>query len=728
MKRTIHSIKIVAVVFISFATAKAYSQAEHSIPSARRIAHEEINKVQKTILRAFRLQDSLYNLQKNEESNIKWTNAIIKTNDIQNSIDTDSSLDEDKKMKFLKGLKDALDAFLYATRIKELTPDQLPILIDAFYMAMNLDLKDSSILPVIQENDFRIGQIIARGLPFQNNRDINKSKELVVLKAWQKEPAHILPVLFYNPNVSFADSLLEIAARTQPEELYIFAQAKNTPLGIQIHKCDDPLVKIIADLANRNEGRLYFPFLGNLVTKRITMTEISKTFGEKNKADYYKLLVKTQIDYVEHLKRNDTAIGLNSLMDMLKKKAVSDYINVINELHDEPDAIRLKVLQPLNSLDLYYLCITGEDELYTSSYLKIYNLIFHDRQLTSGYALLQTVHFDHFKRFIKMASNFNTLDDFLTRMDKEKADSLMRSFVNGMEGPGGLEDAVDVADSYSSIPGIRLRSLILGEVQKNLTRLTKSKNKTGSTIYGLLNTVFLSLDSSKNIDIFSSLGIPPVYKLNNSALQGPTGKIIIQQFFYGDKDGKHEFSNFIRAYHNSNWKITSKDDWIEVQSVKGAKVVIYSNKPLDDDTYLDSKAQETLGKYLDENKLHPSIVIHRGHSYFIQSTISLLAPSAKLVLLGSCGGYNNLSQVIKTCPYVQIIATKQQGSGTINQPMIVYLTELLREGKDLNWPGIWKVLKEKFKDNKRFEDYIPPDRNLGAIFIMAYNTAMGIIY
>ena len=722
------SIKIIAVVCISFAATKIYSQPQHTIPAARRIAHEEINKAQKTIVRTFKLHDSLGNSQKNEEPDIKWTNAIIKIDGIQNTIDKDSSISEDKKMKFLKGLKEALDAFLYATRIKELTPDQLPVIIDAFHMAMELEERDSSIVPVIQENDLTIGQIIIKNVSFLNNRGINKSKEIVVLKAWQNDPAHILTVLFYNPDVSFADSLIKLSARTQPERLYIFAQAKNTPLGKRIDQCDDPLVKIIAGLARMNEGRLYFPFLGNLVTGKITMAEIRKTLYEKNNADYYKLLVKTQIDYDERLEKNDTAIALNSLMDALKSKAVSDYINVINELHDQPDAIRLKVLQPLNSRDLYYLCITGEEELYTTSYLKIYNRIFHDRKLTGSYMLLQTVHFDHFKRFIKMASNFNTLDDFLDRMDKEKADSLMRSFVNGMEGPNGLEDAVDVANSYSSIPGSRLRSLILEEVQKNLARLTKNENKTGSTIYGLLNTIFLSMDSSKNIDISSSLGIPPVYKLNNSVLQDPAGKIIVQQFFYGDKDGKHEFSNFIRAYRNSNWKIIPKNDWIEVQSVKGSSVVIYSNKPLDDDTYLDSKAQETLGKYLEENKLHPSIVIHRGHSYFVQSTINQLSTSAKLVLLGSCGGYNNLSQVIKTCPYVHIIATKQQGSGTINQPMIVYLTELLREGKDLNWPGIWKVLMIKFKANERFEDYIPPDQNLGAIFIMAYNTAMGIIH
>jgi hypothetical protein len=53
--------------------------------------------------------------------------------------------------------------------------------------------------------------------------------------------------------------------------------------------------------------------------------------------------------------------------------------------------------------------------------------------------------------------------------------------------------------------------------------------------------------------------------------------------------------------------------------------------------------------------------------------------------------------------------------------MIIYLTELLSKGKNLYWPGIWKDLRIIFKTNKKFDDYIPPHKNLGAIFMMAFN-------
>ncbi len=53
--------------------------------------------------------------------------------------------------------------------------------------------------------------------------------------------------------------------------------------------------------------------------------------------------------------------------------------------------------------------------------------------------------------------------------------------------------------------------------------------------------------------------------------------------------------------------------------------------------------------------------------------------------------------------------------------MINVLMETLRQGKDLNWPALWKMFGNIFKGNEMFSDYIPPYRNLGAVFIIAYN-------
>lgn len=230
------------------------------------------------------------------------------------------------------------------------------------------------------------------------------------------------------------------------------------------------------------------------------------------------------------------------------------------------------------------------------------------------------------------------------------------------------------------------------------------------------------MDSVNHINISDKYGIPPVYQVPSTSLRDSSGSIIVQQFFYGDKDGNAVFKNFIGAYTNKFWKIVSKPEWIEVSSTTGTPITIYANKPLDSELDLDAKAQASLGNYLLEKNINPTVVIHRGHSYFVKYTIQQLAPSAKVVLLGSCGGYHNLHDVLEICPYAHIIASKQVGSGSINQPMIIMLTDQLRQGKDLNWPALWKDFNSRFKGNDLFNDYVPPHKNLGAIFIMAYNT------
>jgi hypothetical protein len=257
-----------------------------------------------------------------------------------------------------------------------------------------------------------------------------------------------------------------------------------------------------------------------------------------------------------------------------------------------------------------------------------------------------------------------------------------------------------------------------------LNQQNKDVNRRGLAIYDLLNNIFLSLDSSSKVNLSEKFGIPPIYTVDNKSQRNDDGKIIIQQFFYGDKDGITVFNFFKAAYNTPGWKIVNKPEWIEVSSTKGIPVIIYANKPLDEKEGLDEKAQQNLDDYLSEKGLSPTVVIHRGHSYHVSSTIQQLFPSSKVVFLGSCGGYQNINGVLRVSPFAHIIASKQTGTGTVNGPMIMSITERLRLGRDLNWPEMWRSLSKKLHDNPMFEDYVPPYKNLGALFIMAYNRVM----
>ena len=91
--------------------------------------------------------------------------------------------------------------------------------------------------------------------------------------------------------------------------------------------------------------------------------------------------------------------------------------------------------------------------------------------------------------------------------------------------------------------------------------------------------------------------------------------------------------------------------------------------------------------------------------------------------MGSCGGYHLIDAILQKSSDAHIIASKQIGKTAINKPFFQLLTEKLRGGQNIDWIPFWR----EFKGSARiegFEDYIPPYKNLGAIFIKAYRQAM----
>jgi hypothetical protein len=110
----------------------------------------------------------------------------------------------------------------------------------------------------------------------------------------------------------------------------------------------------------------------------------------------------------------------------------------------------------------------------------------------------------------------------------------------------------------------------------------------------------------------------------------------------------------------------------------------------------------------------------------LKYTIEKMLPSSKIVVLGSCGAYHNLADVLKISPEAYIIASKQVGYGVINIQLFMYLINELKRGKDVAWPTMMDDVSKNVGAGRQndFEDYIFPHQNLGAIFIKAYRRAM----
>ncbi len=698
------------------------------IPAMRELHHEYILSSLRNIARLENPRDSLFPITRDAALNRSINQSIrIRVNNMRAVVESSSELDDNAKYRWLRGINDMLTSFQSAWQARIIPNVMLPVLVKAYGEAMQLQMKKQSIEPIIAANELEIGNILIDNFCLKENTGIAAARDILVLKTCQRDPENILKILSRFPNNKYADSLIIRAAFRNQEELYNYAAAPNA-LGQKIQSVNHPLVKLIGKLALMKTGRMYFPFLDDLYTGKITLDQITPLVANESSDAYYKLLVKTRIGYADRIHHNDTPMAVSALTGKLRGKAIELYINEINALHDENNLnIRFRKLDSLNAQELYYLAVLGEEEIYTSSFVSgVYPRIFARMKKADGEQLLASVNNDFYKKFIKMSAAYNTLDDFLRKMPPASAEKLMRNFVNDLDRTSNLEDAVDVADSYASIYNKQIRNLILTQVQKNLDQSRQQQRKRGQIIYRLLNVIFQSMDSSNRIDVSAQLGIDPIYFMPDSLLRDEKGRVIIQQFFYGDKDGGVVFNAFLNKFRNNNWRIVQKPNWVEVSSVKGAPVTIYANKPLDETLDLDALAQDSLNTYLEENNLKPTVVIHRGHSYYLQQTIDQLAPSAKVILLGSCGGYQKLNSVMSICPAAHIISSKQVGTGIINQGLVDAISERLRQKKDLNWPTLWGSLEARFNGSakEKFDDYVPPHKNLGAIFIMAYNKAI----
>ena len=701
------------------------------ISTDRMLFHDLVDKQQRQLFQ----KDGSFRFSADESVNLQVADVLIRRVDaIQEKLESDTVMTGQLKVKSLKSLETLLKGFNQHKNRKDFPPTMAPGLLNAFEESLALDKKGESIEPVVAKNDYGVGKLLIECFIYPTeNAGVRPSRILLMQKYLEIHPDEILPELSKNPNLPFTNEFIKIAARRDIGKLYDYASARNA-LGSRIRNHPDSLVRMIGAIAASKSGQLYFPFLDNLMRRKITLTDIDKV--KDNDLAYYRLMVKTRIEYAHRLlpPLRDSVMGMQALTERMSSKAKQYFIREINALHTADDErVRFKRLEGLTPQELYYLIVMGEEEIYTSSYLNVYKRIFQRMTVPRSDSLLLSVNGDYFRKFIKMAAGYNTLTDFLGKMDKENATTTMKAFVIRLESAEGLEEAVDVADSYSSImdKNPQLASYILDQVKWNQERNVAANNKRGIVIYNLLKVLFQSADTATKVDLSKQLGIASIYGQDYRSLTDDSGRVIQQVFFYGDedKDGQNSFDNFMGMFRGKpEWKVQMNENWATINSVKGKPVWIYANRPLLGDDDPDAKAQTKLNDYLFARNLKPSIVIHRGHSYHLQYTLKQLAPSAKIVILGSCGGYNNLNEVLTVCEDAQIISSKQVGTKTVNEPILQALNSALVSGKNIDWISMWRDLSSKFHDSaskEKFDDYIPPYKNLGAIFIKAYRKSMG---
>lgn len=699
---------------------------KYNVPQNRQLFHDNVNKEQLNLLKGDGKADNEFHVAADEEINFMATQALVNKIDwIQYTIEKDTAFNHPRKVRYIRGMEMLLKGFYTQWRSNRIRGSALPALVGAYEKAVQLEKAGESVEGLISSMSYEAGTILYKSGAVDLNSGFAKAKDILTYKYCALHPDQIFKTLRENPDLPLADSLIKVAAYKYPVQLYDYASAINK-LSAKIRAMDDPLIKTVSRMATMKGGTNYFPMLDNLMKGKVSFGEIDSAKTDSLK--YYKLLVKTHLDYVQQMINKDTPIAAGAIYTRLARSAREIFVDEINGLHDLDDLrVRFRIIQPMTPEELYYLAVTTDGTIYTSSYVKGVYPLMMSKVNNRGDSLLQVVKFDKYRKFLRQAAAYNTLGSFLNSFpDPEDAKVLMKAFVSNLEKSEGTEDGVDVADSYASIMETNkpLSAEILNLVKQNYERNLAQDNKKGIAMYNILRLLFLSADTLNKIDLTKELGIPPVYSVGNKLLANDSGRVIMQVFFYGDKDGQGIFKGFLGMFPAAAWKVDySNPQWVVINSTKGTKVSIYANRALPEETGEDDKAQKALMDYLQKNKLFPTVTIHRGHSYFANTTIDYMFPNQKVVFMGSCGGYHLINGIKKKSVDAHIIASKQIGKTAVNRPFFQLFTEKIRNGKDIEWIPFWHEF-DKLVNVEGFEDYIPPHKNLGAIFIQAYNMAM----
>ncbi len=710
--------------------AKTYSQEDllkidtiiNPIPINRQAIHE---RIMDQVTRIDMLDGNVDGQMKGfrgYENDLLITNKImrraysLKAFVENNTFETEARLEQNTKLRYLRQIQENCEAFATQGRTGRFNLNQYTEMFDLLEGIMLASQKGT-----LKEY---IGANATLGM--YQNRDLFKGDtsiyNLLIDSLCYKYPNEMEPKLREVYTYRGAGAIIANIAKRSALEVMNFATSTG-PESVAVARCEDPKVKAIYEIA-KGTRKPYkaISFLKDYLAGNRSLAEIDDITNNPEK--YFKSLVD-----VRQTNLKNTSYVVNRDL----KIAAMDYVREINELHDKTDEVRFKCLGPLDEKQLFYLATLCNDEIYTSSFLGVFKRIMAKLDTRTGFDYLQSLQMDTFRTFVRMCANYNTLDPFLASMPQEKRNDLMYSFVSGLGADNSvdLSGATDVADAVGSISDTALIAFLQRKVTDEYEKNYNTNNNEAVKAYFILYSLLNSKNPNSNDSIFDAvmtnkLKLPPIIKMPFKQLIDTNYNTITENmFFYGDEDGIGGYNGFMgRSRGSGQWTIDESNKYWVVLTAKKSVVPfkLYANKPLKEPE--DEVAQKYLAEYLIQQNINPSVIVHRGHSYHLNSTIDAINPDHKVIILGSCGGYHNLSTILNKCPDGQITSSKQTGKGTINNRIIEEVNSTIMDGKDIVWPDVTGSLDKVFTkaDREEWNDYVFPHKNLGALFLKAYKS------
>jgi len=646
--------------------------------------------------------------------------AINDVNHLQNNLQYFASAPREKRVKAIKSLSFFMKEVQQQLSDEKIDQYKIPQILKSYKVILN-DLLGKRFEFV--EKDFKSlgwksSQLLANS--FWEFDDRKQISGLSVYKRVVETPQYIFSFLKNNPAFYYTDSLVMFMATNYPAQLVRYLQTESSG-SASIRANNNPLVQQMVNFSSNSMGGELAPFAEQVVNNELVVDTILEK--RKKVTDYFQLIVNQIMLNQQKQLDGGTARLQTGLKNILAARSLDFYVNKINELHTSADAVRFQSVQNLRPQDLYYIIVSSDEEMYTSTYLGLYKKLME--QFKGGAdSLFMMVNYDEFRKFMRIAATYNTLTDLLHRMPEEKSKELVHLFISNIgEDDDAIGSASDIADAFISFSkDPTFNEMVKNELEDGIKKSKRYSLYQSQRLYSILLRIYDLVNNDQPTNDISAN-----YKnIPYSALKDKQGNITAMVLFYGDDDGKSSFKSFMNIFKDKDqWKVESNDSWVTISSIQNNSIKLFANQPLSNDDGTDLTAQEALESYLEKNAIEPSILIHRGHSYHLPNTLKYLQPYTKLAILGSCGGYKNIQKIMDINPDVHLIASKQTGTMIVNDPLLKQLSAYLNEGKNLDWVNFWGELNESFKKDaaatKLFEEYIPPYKNLSSFVVRLYN-------
>ena len=512
----------------------------------------------------------------------------------------------------------------------------------------------------------------------------------------------------------YAQHVIDHTAIYAPEVAKKYMLINNPVLNI-MRTSKDTSIKVILKITDDigKKSNAYF-LLDAIINGKMTIRE-ADSIGLDSKKFFLAL---------NEIRKQKYPLAAYSLEKEIQVQALK-IVRQINDLHNEKTTVRFACIDDFTPEQLYTLIVYTEEDIFTSTFDGIFKRLMTRLGTANGFTMILLTGDNHFRTFIKQCAGYGKLDQFLTTMSPEQRNILMIKFAANLEkDENDISQAVEVADAYTSIKDPAIKRILQSTFSIELQRVSQDSTKKGKIIYGLLLNLFVNTGLFGQ-DWYGSVSniykLPPLNILPNANLFATNHKCIWQIYFYDDDDGAVSFKDFVKTFDDSLWLIEDHKLYVKIISLNRKFVDIYANKPK-----AEYEGQAYLENYFDSLDIVPDVLVHRGHSYYAYKTIEKTKPETKIFVLGSCGGYHNLSNIIDKSPEVSIISSKQIGVHMVNNPILRELADNIASGKDINWQHLWDNVDKRLKGSipeiyDKWLDYIPPHKNLGAIFIRSYN-------